>query len=490
MTHLHGPVPLTQEIYVQRSFEISLIRDVQAGRWVLFLGPRQHGKTSALLRLQRTLTDNGSAVALVDLQKLPPFEDYAELVVWFATSVANTLGHKVVVSPTNDLASALDQAVPKGNYPIILLVDEASNIKNEDWRNSFYGQLRSISSERAVATADQLASRLVCVFSGTFRPERLVAEANSPFNICQRVDTTDLNEDEITELAERCRLKKPKEVATTIFGIVGGQPFLVQSLLDRLLGAEDEIFALNEEIVGLRTGQSEHITNLFRRVLSDQSLSAIASTVTRTGSAPLEPGDDDQKYLMVLGLLKRDSGQLVFRNSLYAEVASKSPQLLDLGEKLPEKAWIFPVTKNQFAKVSSPELQEIAHTAQLGGVASYRGGSNRLALAGLGTALEAVLIDFLTRQNPSDVAKAAAACKNTPKSFDASDPVGWRLVDLMSGSRALIAAKDLDIPENLREWRNLIHPAVSMKNYKPDDELAPEVIIASGLLTVVLRDLP
>jgi predicted AAA+ superfamily ATPase len=47
--HLQGPVPLGHESYIERPFELKLIRELQAGRWVLFLGPRQHGKTSALV---------------------------------------------------------------------------------------------------------------------------------------------------------------------------------------------------------------------------------------------------------------------------------------------------------------------------------------------------------------------------------------------------------------------------------------------------------
>ncbi len=49
LMHLQGPVPLGHESYIERPFELKLIRELQAGRWVLFLGPRQHGKTSALV---------------------------------------------------------------------------------------------------------------------------------------------------------------------------------------------------------------------------------------------------------------------------------------------------------------------------------------------------------------------------------------------------------------------------------------------------------
>lgn len=76
----------------------------------------------------------------------------------------------------------------------------------------------------------------------------------------------------------------------------------------------------------------------------------------------------------------------------------------------------------------------MAHCAQLGAVDAYQAGSNRLALAGLGTAMEAVLIDFLQRQTPGDLKSAAAQCKQTKNRwFNATDPTTWALVDLMRG---------------------------------------------------------
>jgi hypothetical protein len=60
----------------------------------------------------------------------------------------------------------------------------------------------------------------------------------------------------------------------------------------------------------------------------------------------------------------------------------------------------------------------------------------------------------------------------------------------MRGVRSLMGLGDVDIPENLREWRNLIHPGACLKSYKPDEDLAPEVCTAAGQLQIVLRDLP
>jgi AAA-like domain len=339
--HLHGPVPLDDPIYAERGFETALVKEVQAGHWVLLLGPRQHGKTSAFLRVRKTLSDHATSTALVDLQKVPPFDTYAQLVTWFANQVAVSLGNAVEIAQTDDLATALGEALPAGSFPVVILVDEASNIGNEDWRNSFFGQLRAISSERGTAKDDEIAMRLRFVFAGTFRPERLVAEANSPFNICERIDTTDLALNDIAQLAASAGLAEPDQAAALIHDAVGGQPYLNQRLIQAAVGAEDAFAAITNELERLSEGDSDHINNLFRRVVSDKVLVALVSATVNSGKVASEAGNEDQRYLIVLGLFRREKGALYFRNKLYAEVAARSPQFATIGTSEAKRAVCF-----------------------------------------------------------------------------------------------------------------------------------------------------
>lgn len=486
--HLQGPVPLDDEHYAERPFELDLVRQVQAGRWVLLLGPRQHGKTSALLRLRRSLAEHGTQTALVDLQAMPPFDGYVALTTWFGRKVAAALGNPVLINETDDLSAALTQAVPAGVAPVVVLIDEASNIKQDQWRNSFFGQLRAISSERASAEDNQIAKRLRFVFAGTFRPERLVAEANSPFNICERIDTADLTSEDVLQLMKRVGLQNPAESSCAIFNAVGGQPYLVQRLIQAALGAEDPMVAIADEVRHLE--ESDHISNLFRRVLGDEALIGIVSTAASNQQVLLAPGNEDQRFLIVLGVMHRRAGTLQFRNLLYQQTAARSPQFSPAAAPQERRAMLFPLEANRFTGVADHELREIAIAAQKGGVGAYREGSCRIALAGFGTAMEAVLMDFLKRQSAADIATAATHRIN-PKNFElAVDPTTWNLVNLMRGTRGLLGQGMLDIPENMREWRNLIHPAVCIKAYRPDSDLVPEVGVAASQLVIILRDLP
>ena len=487
--HLHGPVPLEDPDYVGRPFELDLIRQVQAGNWVLLLGPRQHGKTSAFLRLRRALNENATQTIMVDMQKIPPVTDYVQLVTWFAKQVAAALGNRIAIDETNALDEALTQALPEGIAPVVILIDEASNIENDAWRNSFFGQLRAISSEGAAAAEGHVAKRLRLVFAGTFRHERLVAEQNSPFNTCHRIDTADLEPEAVAHLVAQTGIIDAEAVATAIYDAVGGQPFLIQSLIQTAVGKDSPLIAVADEVE--RLSNSEHVSNLFRRVVSDKALSSIVSTVTNDGQVAAAAGDDNQGFLIVLGILRRDRAVLRFRNRLYAETAARSPQFAQVAAPaIAQRAVLFPLELTAFAKVIDPQMREFAFNAQKGAIGSYRSGACRVALAGLGAAIEAVLMDYLTRQSVPDLATAARSRVNPGRSEDATNPMSWSLFNLINGARGLLGQNNLDIPQNLREWRNLIHPGVCVRNYMPDSDLVPEVGVAAHQLGIILRDLP
>lgn len=237
------------------------------------------------------------------------------------------------------------------------------------------------------------------MFVGTFRPERLVAEANSPFNTCERIEPTDLTLHDVQDLAARAGLKHPDIVAGIIYEEVGGQPFLNQKLILATVGEDDEVSAVRREIEILNEGASDHVTKLFAKIVSDSKLEAIVASVVEHRRIAFEPGNEDQRYLVVLGLLRRERGFLYFRNTLYEKIARRSAQFSKVAVVHLQRAVLFPLQFEAFSRLTDAHLKEIGYSAQIGAVAAYQSGSNRLALAGFGTALEAVLIDFLKQRS-------------------------------------------------------------------------------------------
>jgi hypothetical protein len=71
-----------------------------------------------------------------------------------------------------------------------------------------------------------------------------------------------------------------------------------------------------------------------------------------------------------------------------------------------------------------------------------------------------------------------------------TDPLTWRLVNLIqvaiTRSELSATAKLVD---SVRDWRNMIHPAVALQDFKHEIDLEPEARMASGLVCALLRDL-
>jgi hypothetical protein len=504
----HGAVPLGDNHYVRRSFEDRVFLELTKRRWVLLLGPRQHGKTSGLGRLAVRLREQGLSAALVDLQLLPPLSNFLDLIKWFATQVRAQVKSHILASgsskqaPENpDLYEWLEWAVDGTTTDIALVIDEASGIHSPDLRNSFYGQFRAIANKRATDPQAQLAKRLSCVFSGTFRPESLVAELNSPFNVCTRIETEGLGLAGIKELATFLKDKNLDLVSTKTFEATAGQPFLTQVLLacadDCSPGSEGQ--ALDTAVNALVTGveQASHFEDLFKVVISDDGLASLVATLCSKGSLPLDVANPDLNFLRVLGLIRRDGGTYVFTNELYRRIAVASPQLNPSAKPDATGALLLPLPVEHFDFIKDSDLREFVYQSQRGAVRAYSETSFRLALVGYGCALEGVLIHLLERIPAGELATAISAAKSDskdPAKFqagleDEKTPRTHRLVNLARVARKVSGIHGkLDIPNALREWRNLVHPAAVLKNYIPESKLEPEARQASGMLSMVRRD--
>lgn len=484
MAHLQGAVPLTDPTYVKRSFEFGLVRLVAADRWALLLGPRQHGKTSALIRLKQELASAGYACCLVDLQAAPPCATYGEFVGWFAIAVANQVGVELRSNSWNDVAQVISSCDPGGGKRLVVLVDEASNIPSSEWRNAFYGQIRAISGLRAESQTGDIFSRITFVFSGTFRPETLIDAENSPFNVCEIVETTDFTLEETEMLCRQAGVLGSTLPAQKIYEHCEGHPYLTQRLLDSYLSAQSES-AIDSEVDELIAGNAGHIRNLFSKIVSDPPIDRIVRRMVSDGYADMQPADPDYKFAQTVGIAKRDGARLFFRNRIYQAIAGSSPQL---GLTADESGPLFRMTPDAFASIQDERLREFAASAHAGAISAYTAGSFRLSLIGFGSLLEAYLIDYLERCDLAKRGDAFQAC-NTQRTEQDEDPRTWRLVTMIAVAKDVSGLARLNITDTVREWRNYVHPAATLRAYVPNDQLEIEVRIVSAIFDLVRRDL-
>src|SRR5215218_8317901 len=117
----------------------------------------------------------------------------------------------------------------------------------------------------------------------------------------------------------------------------------------------------------------------------------------------------EHRMLVTLGFARVEQGRLLPRNRLYAEVVARHP-LLSGGQAPPVGTRIAPFGSGAFGFVADSYLQTFAEEMVDGAYSGFNRGDVRLGLIGLGSALEAVLIDILeqTDQATLDTAKKAA----------------------------------------------------------------------------------
>src|SRR5665213_1822525 len=232
-----GAVPLSSAAYIPRAFEQQVFGEITSGRWVLLLGPRQHGKSSGLVRLNTKLREAGYTAALIDLQGLPPCPTFQDVLRWFSDQIGRNI-RRDIPRPRSEnqgeVASWLEAAFPPGAAPVAIIIDEAGSIENPQYRNAFYGQIRQISSQRADAAPDSISARIRFVFAGTFRPETLVQEQNSPFNVCRTVHTDDITLVQAIELAKSVN-PAVVDFVHAAHAFLNGQPYLLQTVFQETL---------------------------------------------------------------------------------------------------------------------------------------------------------------------------------------------------------------------------------------------------------------
>jgi hypothetical protein len=328
----------------------------------------------------------------------------------------------------------------------------------------------------------------------------LVDERNSPFNVCSRIETDDLTLEDATTLWHRVSEEDPGAFVEQAYDLVGGQPYLLQTVFAELDIAElpDREDVFNERIDNLRVGADDHFMAMFRRVLSDQALTQIVQRLVRDGNIQNEPASADFKFAQVVGIARRDSDRLVFRNQLYAAYAGTVPQLAD------DSAALRPVGRpgriplpsdNACDFMTDTQYEEIALSSYQGAVSAYNRGSYRLALVGFGIALEAVLVEWLLSLTTAELsAKVNDAQRHAQLRFEGrenqNDAATWRLVTLEKVARANPTAvvPHIQVPQSLRDLRNLVHPAKAVTHYHAEPALEPEARSASGMLDAALRD--
>jgi hypothetical protein len=316
---------------------------------------RQTGKTTSLMWLERHLNDSGRWRALwVDLETAREQPDPAAALATILETIddALRLRHPALArpevaeleaalrNPAKALLDYLRSLSALDERPLVLLLDEADGLVGPAMV-SFLTQLRHGYIERsqtpAPASVILVGQRQVRDFIVSADDRKAVSwlGTTSPFNITAEATTLGpFTEAEVGELlgqhtAATGQRFEP-EAARRIWELAQGHPWLTSALADQIVSRDVEdrgtpittihVEAAKETIILERRS---HVDSLVAR-LREPRVRQILGPMLAGTRLPADQLDDDVSYLLGLGLVRMERGELQIANPIYREVIPRA----------------------------------------------------------------------------------------------------------------------------------------------------------------------
>ncbi len=286
MLPTRGPVAQDDPAFIHRSLELDIALALGRSEYVSIRGGRQTGKTTVALSLARSLSGADAAVAYLDLQGMRPVSEDA-LRTWlsdFLLLMAQSLqlGEEDVSDclplegGADMMAAVLRIAERTERHQVVVMLDEITAAPL-DLQPVFFSTLRALFNDRKNNNDGRalLSSRISFVLIGTFDPDKLIDDQNSPFNVSHDFDTADYDF-QLAEVSTLCEVAGLESgAAARIHQLSGGHPYLTNALINRISTGS----SIDESFEGLLRSNDPNLLQLASRL------------------AELEPG--------VVGLLKK-----------------------------------------------------------------------------------------------------------------------------------------------------------------------------------------
>jgi class 3 adenylate cyclase len=243
--------------YGRQDLAASLLERLLAGDRFAVAGGRRMGKTTLLRKLEAELAGIGSDGGLI---VLPVFVDMAELALGGASAeqAYRVLGRRVgraaqavdLPPPTFDvtdgpaladaLRDLLDASRRRGRLQLVLLFDEIEQVLAASWGAGFLAHCRMLLNN--MGELSRCVSAILC---GAREIYRIAQDAGSPLgNILAWQELALFSQAETARLArEPSDEDWPDALVARVFEASGGQPCLVQYLMQRVCEADADAWA-------------------------------------------------------------------------------------------------------------------------------------------------------------------------------------------------------------------------------------------------------
>jgi hypothetical protein len=227
--------------YVRRKLDASAHQAIIThGVTITIKGPRQMGKSSLLIRLMDTATEAKKSVVSLDFQLLgrSALADADFFFRQFCSLVSDELGIEDRVDEywsqpfsyskrcTNYIERYILRQVDR---PLVLAMDEVETIFDCEFRDDFFGMLRSWHNSRA---AKPVWKRLDLALVTSTEPYQFVTNLHqSPFNVGVVVELEDFTPSQVAEL--NLLHGSPLSLAeeSELMDLLSGHPYLVRRAL-------------------------------------------------------------------------------------------------------------------------------------------------------------------------------------------------------------------------------------------------------------------
>lgn len=327
--------------YVSRQADAELYDNLTRGKFCYVLTARQMGKSSLMIRTAARLSEEGTAVAVLDLtaigQNLSAEQWYYGLLGQVGQQLDLEdefrefwLGHTLLGPLQRWMRALREVMLPRHTNRVVIFIDEIDAVRSLPFStDEFFAGLRELYNNR---TADAELERLTFCLLGVASPSDLILDTRTtPFNIGRRIELHDFTDGEAT-LLERGMERDEETSAALLKRILywtGGHPYLTQRLCQVVtedVSARDAfaVDQLCEELFLSRRARELDDNLLFvreRMLRSEADLTSLLTLYAQIHAGRQSVYDDEANPLVQIlrlsGITRVCNDRLRTRNRIY-----------------------------------------------------------------------------------------------------------------------------------------------------------------------------
>jgi tetratricopeptide (TPR) repeat protein len=329
--------------YVSRSADLDLYEALSRREFCYVLTSRQRGKSSLMVRTAVRLREDGAAVAVLDLTAIG---QNLTAEYWYS-GLLGRIGEQLDIEDELDdfwlaherlgplqrwMLAIREVVLKKFSGSVVIFIDEIDAVRSLPFStDEFFAGIREFYNRR---TEDPQLEQLAFCLLGVATPSDLIRDTRTtPFNIGQRIELTDFNEQEAEPLA--AGLGRSEKVSASLLRRViywtGGHPYLTQRLCqavahDPVIDSASAVDDLCKSLfLSSRARESDDNLlfvqeRLLRSELDRATLLDLYSQIRRNKRVKDDEFNPAVSILRLSGITSVTNGYLRVRNRIYHRV--------------------------------------------------------------------------------------------------------------------------------------------------------------------------